>query len=337
MSYKKICYVNTLYPLFLFMLMESERDEKEIFFFLGKAIPKEVATRIKNSKYLNKNFENKNKLKKYYDIYSAYRGLEQFIIKENLKDKEIYLQDNMEYSQFFLNHIENCFSLEDGVVNYNEKALNEIINKKEKNRFFKNFRDKFLKKSKIRYKTLGLSEKIQKIYLTGLMEIPEVIKNKVELVNIKEKWEKLPLEKKKKILNIFGFDNNNLKILNEEENKILLITQTFSEDKFISEEEKIKMYEEIINMYPGQKIVIKPHPRERTNYSKIFPNVEIIRSNFPLEVLMVLNIKFKEVVTVYSTAALNFKGITNVNFLGTENYPKIKEKFMEIKNAYYKI
>ena len=118
MSYNKICYVNTIYPLFIFLLMHVDEKEDELFFFLGKSIPQEIAKRIKNSWHLDNDFKIKNKFLRYKEIYKNYSNLEKFLIKENLMDKEIYLQDNQQYGQFFLNHIDNCFSLEDGIVNY---------------------------------------------------------------------------------------------------------------------------------------------------------------------------------------------------------------------------
>lgn len=334
MKYEKLCYVNTLYPLFIFLLMENN---KKSLIFLGKAIPKNIAERIENGKYLNRSFKSKNKIKKYIEIYLTYKNLEKFIEKEKLSDKEIYLQDNMEYSQFFLNHIDNCFCLEDGVINYNIEALLTIKNEEGNNSKIKIFRDRFLKRCKRNYKVLGLSEKIKKIYLTELLEIPEIIKPKVEVIKIKEKWDKLSLEERNKLLYIFGLDNKLIEELYKVKDKILLITQPFSEDKFISEEEKIGIYKDIINMYSREKIIIKPHPREKTEYTSIFPEIEVLQGSFPLEILMLLGIKFKEVVTIYSTAALNFKGVTNINYLGTVNYPKIMRKFGKIEKIYYKI
>ncbi len=330
------CYINSMYTLLQFLLLKNKEERKKTFYFFGRAIPERVAQCFENSWHLNTKFKNKKGLTKYIEIYSLYRDLEKFVIKEKLDTKPMYMADNMSYSQFFLNHMKECYLLEDGCINYNKEMLEKSSKKKEKNNF-KTLRDKFLKRSKIHYKSFGLSDKIEKIYLTGIAEIPKIIKNKVEIIDIKEKWKQLPEEEKKGILNIFNINNSILEKLQKKEKRILLITQTFSEDGFISEEEKIKMYKEIVEMYPNQKVVIKPHPRETTDYKKIFPSLDIIEGKFPLEVLMLLGVEFKEVVTVYSTAALNFKGVTNVNYLGTENYPKIKEGFGEVKKVYYKI
>lgn len=337
MGYKSSCYVNGSYPLLLFLLMKTEKNLNDIFFFLGRGVPESIAKNLKNSWHLNIYFKKKNKFIKYIKMYLLYRNLEKFLIREKLLEKNIYLQDNVSYSQFFMNHINNCFLLEDGLANYNKQLYNEIQKEQTKQKRLKIVRDRFLKRSKIYYKIFGLSEKIKKIYLTGIAEIPEIIKDKVEIINLKEKWEQLSLEEQEEILKIFNLKNSDLIKWQKLKNKVLLITQPLSEDGIITEKEKIEMYKEIIEKNKLENIMIKPHPREKTNYKKIFPDVELIEGKFPLEILMLLGINFKEVITIFSTAALNFKGITNVNFIGTEDNIYLKEKVGEIKKVYYKI
>lgn len=337
MGYQKSCYVNGSYPLLEFLLMDSENDLNETFFFFGRGISSEIAKNFKNSWHLNTYFKKKNKFTKYFEMYFLYKKLEKFLKKEKLENKDMYMQDNVSYSQFFLNHIENCFLLEDGYANYNEEIYENIQKNYLKTKNIKIFRDKFLKRCKNNYMVFGLSSKINKIYLTGLSKIPSMIENKVELVNIKEIWKKLDLKKKEEIMEKFNFKNDDFKEIVKFKEKILLITQPLSEDKIITEEEKIKIYREIIEKYSIEKIIIKPHPREETNYKLYFPNVEIIKGKFPLEILSLMDITFKEVITLFSTAALNFKGISNVNFLGTIDNLMLEKKFGKIREIYYKI
>lgn len=110
------------------------------------------------------------------------------------------------------------------------------------------------------------------------------------------------------------------------------MTQPLSEDEIITEEEKIKIYREIIEKQNGRKIYIKAHPREKTNYGDIFKelNIKIIENGFPIELLLLLNINFSKVITLFSTGALNFKGRSEVEFIGTEKYPKLYERFGKI-------
>ena len=335
MNYKNSCYVNGSYPLLLFLLMKAEKNLDDTFFFFGRGVPENIAKNFKHSWHLNTYFKKKNKFTKYIEMYLLYRNLEKFLIKEELINKEIYMQDDVSYSQFFLNHIDKCYLLENGLANYDLKALEDI--QKKANKYKKNikcFRDKILKRSKNFYTAFGLSSKISKIYLTGLTKIPEIIVNKVEIIDIKEKWKNLSKEKQEQILLLFNCKNLNTDILRD---KILLITQPISEDKIVTEEEKIEIYREITKNYSEEQIVIKRHPREKTDYKNFFPNAYIIEEKFPLEVLMLLKIPFKEVVTLFSTAALNFKGIINVNFWGTGEYFKLKKEYGIIKKVYYKI
>lgn len=82
-----------------------------------------------------------------------------------------------------------------------------------------------------------------------------------------------------------------------------------------------------------RKIYIKAHPREKTNYKEVFKNfnIEVIENTFPIELFLLLNIKFDKVITLFSTGALNFKGKAEVEFIGTEKYPKLYERFGKIE------
>ncbi len=331
-KYHSSCYTNSMYALLQFLLLRNKKEREKTFYFFGRAIPKNVAEHFENSWHLNIRFKNEKGLNKYIKIYLLYKNLEKFITRENLYNKPIYMLDNMSYSQFFLNYMEECYLLEDGLATYQIKEKIFLHKKK-----IKKLRDKYLKRCKTEYPILGLSEKIKKIYLTGIAEIPEIIKNKVEIVNLKEKWQQLSFQEQEEILKIFDLKNSDLIKWQKLENRILLITQPLSEDGIISEKEKIEIYKEIVEKNKSENIMIKPHPREKTNYKNIFPNIELIEGKFPLEILMLLGINFKEVTTIFSTAALNFKGITNVNFIGTENNEHLKEKVGEIKKVYYKI
>ena len=46
------------------------------------------------------------------------------------------------------------------------------------------------------YKSYGYSKNIKKIYLTGIAPIPEDIKSKVEIINLKKLWDLKTLEEK---------------------------------------------------------------------------------------------------------------------------------------------
>ena len=181
---------------------------------------------------------------------------------------------------------------------------------------------------------MGVSDKIKKIMLTGVLPIPEIIKAKTEILNIEERWNNLTKEKQKEILAIFNIKIEELETLKNDSNKFLLLTQPLAEDGTLSESEKINIYKNILIERNIKEVYIKLHPREGTDYVKEFTNIKvhIIKKDFPVEILFLLNINFSKVITLFSTAALNFKGKGEIEFIGTRNYPKLVEKFGVIEN-----
>lgn len=71
-----------------------------------------------------------------------------------------------------------------------------------------------------------------------------------------------------------------------------------------TEENRIAMYREIVSMYADQyKIIIKPHPIDRVDYEKEFPDCLVMPGNFPVEILNIHNAyNIAKAVTVYSTS-----------------------------------
>lgn len=324
-NYKNIFYVGTVYSLLISIIMKPNLDEN--LYFFNEDFSKEIVNKFKNKIVLRK-YKESIKLFRYYKVRNhLYKILNEN--REKIKNKEFFIQDHLTYSQFFLNNFENNFSLiEDGVGNYITKIL---LGAKEEVR--KPYLYKYMNIIKKYYPTLGLSKKIKKIYLTGILPIPKLIENKVEIVNIRDTWEKLSELEQKKILDIFNIKLEKLKELNKLEDKILLITQPLSEDRVITEQEKIEIYQEILEQEKNKTIYIKPHPREKTDYLKVFSkyDIRILEKDFPLELLSFLEIKFSKAITLFSTAVFSFKEKYEIEFIGTEKYEKLYERFGKIE------
>lgn len=326
---KKIgIYVKSKYTLFLCLIYFSSIEDNIIYF-----LEEDLKNEINLSKLKVEWLKNLDKIKGVGEKYKKWK-LYNTLLKNLNKIGKIYLQGHILYSQFFLNNFKGeIFLLEDGAMNYNYKILEEEYKRKIKKLRINNFIKKvIIEKRRKDYKRFGLSDKIKKIYLTGILPIPNLIKDKVEIININEIWSNLSQEAKKEILEVFNVDIEKFQTFDEEDKKVLLLTQPLSEDEIITEEEKIKIYREIIEKQNGRKIYIKAHPREKTNYGDIFKelNIKIIENGFPIELLLLLNINFSKVITLFSTGALNFKGRSEVEFIGTEKYPKLYERFGKI-------
>lgn len=322
-------YVKSKYTFLLSLIKFYNKKEKVVYFL------EEIDIDGLNLANLNviilNNFKKGNYLLKKYKKWEISNNL----LKKLNEIEEIYLQDHITYSQFFLNNfIRKIYLLEEGILNYNDNILkNEFEKKIEKVRIFHNIKKSIIEKIKKDYKRFGLSEKIEKIYLTGLLPIPNLIKDKVEIININELWNNLSQKGKKEILDVFNIEIEKIQIFDKDDKKNLLLTQPLSEDKIITEKEKVEIYREIIEKQNVRKIYIKAHPREKTNYKEVFKNfnIEVIENTFPIELFLLLNIKFDKVITLFSTGALNFKGKAEVEFIGTEKYPKLYERFGKIE------
>ena len=77
----------------------------------------------------------------------------------------------------------------------------------------------------------------------------------------------------------------------------ILITQPLSEDRLVTESEKVNIYKEIVEKYKLSHI--KPHPRELTDYSSI---AKVIPKKIPVEVIFDDDYNCPLVVTLFSTA-----------------------------------
>ncbi|WP_373076757.1 glycosyltransferase family 52 [Fusobacterium mortiferum] len=171
------------------------------------------------------------------------------------------------------------------------------------------------------------SNKINNIYLSLLPQIiyKKIDIHKIKILNLNKYWkENKTKSEKEEILKIFYINDNLIKKIHKK--KIILYTQPLSEDEIISEQEKIELYSKIILQYPKEKLILKRHPREITNYKNIFKDIFIIEENFPSEILELLEIRFEKVVTVFSTAVLNIKS-EGIDFYGTEVHPKLLKRF----------
>ena len=219
----------------------------------------------------------------------------------------ISFSDQDVVTRYFIKNKKNIDLYEHGSVNYQE-----------------NFDDLTQKiKSKIfgMEKPYGRNKYIKNIYLRGTGKIPKDIEDKVVLIDIEYLWSLIEKESEDRIFEIFGLDSEEIKKVRSKE--IILFTQPFSEDNVLSEKEKIELYKHIIENYNIEKLLIKSHPREKTNYKKEFPKITVIDQRIPSELLLFTKANFSRVVTVFSTSISIFLKKSEVDFYGTEAHPKL--------------
>lgn len=307
-----LCISATNYNLLLFCLLKD---------FLGKTVfwvssdlyfPNQGAFFVlsKASSSREKRAENKST----FQQIKRENFLKEFV--------EIYAQDHILPSYSF---IRGKFSvIEDGTISYLEV---ESEYKRERKR---SFFSKWKRRLKGKIGKFGVSSKVDKIYLRGILPTPSCIQHKVEYIDIYSLWRAKTEEEKNWIHGFFNFQRSNLELLQSK--KIILFTQPLSEDKVMTEEEKIEIYRKILEKENLKDVVIKVHPRELTEYNRYFMGVSILQERTPFELYLFHGLTGKKVITLFSTAVYGLKGF-EVVFYGTNGNRKLLDRFGEIPSS----
>lgn len=326
LKFKNICITDSLYSLLIFMLI-NKNSISETFFVFGNSININKEIFKNNSIVLNKeNASSKfDSMKKRIKMYSFIKKL---VNEKNLQGLTVYGGDHLTGAGYFIkNH--KFHVIEDGIINY--YSMPEVDKQIKRESFLL----KIFKYGTYLYYPYGFSKNVTKIYLTKHSEnIPEKLKNKIKVVSLKNLWNSSSEDKKAEILHVFGLQKSLLKELSEKEN--ILLTQPFSEDQVVTEEEKIEIYKNIMKNYNEEKTVIKTHPREKTSYRDIFPKAVILDKPFPFELFSLMDTNFKNAITVFSTSVINLGDNVNIDFYGSKINEKIFKKFGDIKLENFK-
>ncbi len=320
LKFKNICITDSLYSLLIFMLINDNKIS-ETFFVFGNSININKEIFKNNSVTLEKeNASSKfDSMKKRMKMYSYIKNLAK---ENNLQGLTVYGGDHLTGAGYFIKNHE-FHVIEDGIINYYAMADVDKQIKRESSLL------KAFKYATYLYYPYGFSRNVTKVYLTKEAEVPEILKNKIETVSLKKMWDRLSEEKKAEILYVFGLNKSLLEELSQKEN--ILLTQPFSEDNIISEEEKTEIYKNIMKNYDESSTVIKTHPREKTDYKTVFPKAVILDKPFPFELFSLLEADFKRAVTVFSTSVMNLGENVQIDFYGSKINDKIFERFGDVK------
>ncbi|WP_010520037.1 exopolysaccharide biosynthesis protein [Croceivirga radicis] len=165
----------------------------------------------------------------------------------------------------------------------------------------------------------GYNKEITAVLAQYPDKLPAELKQKAVELNINKELPLLKEEHKNSIFNLFLF-NTPLNISHDKK-KVLVLTQPISEDNIVaSEAVKIKIYKDLIDKIPKEyQIIIKTHPREKTDYSLHFNTALVLPKLFPIELLDLKdNFEFEKGYTLFSTALENLKRIKERHYMGID-------------------
>ena len=328
----RICVVDTVYTLWL-SLIKFGINQSDYFVF-STGIPEDIRknfnhyffpkTNVKFSKKSGRAISLSPKdlpgnLGHVFEILKLKRKLSSLTRNSDVK---VYGHGHLKFSFPLYVWPDNAI-VEDGFGNYNE------LKKPTKFKYprlahFCGFYFKFFKQG------FGTHENIHKICLTK-ENYPDIIKGKVEVMDVEALWQQKSDAEKNQILELFNMQDIYDKFT---DNSTLLLTQSLSEDDLLDYDEEIAIYRQFVEKYPD--LIIKTHPRETKDYREIFPDVTVIDTPFPIEMFKFLGIPVKKILTISSTAALNFKGDADIELYegqtSREKFNDSLKKFREIYN-----
>ncbi len=311
-QYNRVCILDTLRPLFLYLLISSQEEIQSTYFFFSEGVAPSIRKNLPHT------FISKFQYKRYGRLGAyLYRMILRFTAScrwSVLRKAELFAQDHEFYAMSLIGS-RNYTLLEDGSANYTfTRRKHSPIDPLRRFLFGAPVAGPY-----------GDNPKAKEIIMTGLYDTPFMREKNTTKIDINALFYATDTDKQNKIMQIFGIQRTDIKDLAQK--SVVLFTQTFSEDKIMSESEKVEVYKNILSRYDNSQIVIKTHPRETTDYRKLFPGIYIFDKIVPMELLSALGVRFKKAVTVNSTAAASLPYQVEIDWVGIKIHPAIEKAF----------
>lgn len=309
-KYKNTCISSTVYTLFLYLLVKTEEEIENTFFFLGPGIPSAIIDNVDNKVFIDDRIHKWNAIRRF--VWKIKLLIKRKILWRFIDKTQIYGHDHLVFSPMLIRN-NKITVIEDGLAQYNP----EVDGTPHRN---------WLRKLIIRIygrMTLepkyGRSKYVDKVIMSGILPVLPEYKNKAEIVDVKKLWSKSPRNKKDLILKIFNVNPDELTIAQKK--KVLLLTQPFN--VIITEKELIEIYRDALKGYNQEDILIKTHPRDNIDYQSVFKQYHVLKSPIPMELLSLLGMDFEKAITISSTAIFSLPKETEKIILGHECHPTL--------------
>jgi len=311
----RVCFPGSLYVFTFYLLMSSKEEILSTTYFFDKNIKKYLREKMPHTYYIDDTkWYTQNKW-----IHSLYSILMNRIKYPELFNSDIYGLD----FRWNLLRGHKVNYIEDGPLVFDIWETGPMYEE------YVRFRDSKSLKDNIKKCVFGdyfgypvaTSNMVTDIYTTASVEKTYVEGKKKHVVDLAKAWRDSPQDKKDLILSIFDISNELLSKMQTK--KIILLTQAFSDDKFVTDDEQIEIYRKILLNYDENDVIIKPHPRDNIDYVNSFHNVMLFDKAITMQFLAILGVTFERVVTVSSSSALSFGLDLPVDWYGYKVHPGI--------------
>ena len=320
---RNICIVDTAYTLSLYLLYMPMSDIQATLFFVGGTINSTIRNKLPNVVYLSPDKCNW-KTNLLFQIAKYFRW-------PCFLWSSIYAQDHIAYSDILIGR-KNYTFIEDSPGTFSQLDSVSFLrpSKHERGENFKRRFKYWCSHTSINGQTFGTNNQCVNRIITFPNDVnTKYIKNKpYQLVSLTDLWNNSEEIKKEFILDLFSISKQTL--VDASHVDLLILSQPFVEDCGLSTEEMINLYKPYIEKY--KSVVIKIHPRDKFDYKKYFPNVEIMNNQAPMQLLNAVGVVYPVALTVCSTALTAMPQETKRIYLGTKINNKIFEVYGDLYN-----
>jgi N-acylneuraminate cytidylyltransferase len=273
--FHEVAVLGTTYSLFFFLLLRGEEGLSHTFFVLTDGVPEALRLKLPHVTVSN-HYGTHKALKSFYRLMDYVR-LRHYHRQYNLFGLPIWGHDHLPASLYYLNCRRELFHLvEDGTHNYVDMPirLNPHLR----------WLYRLLPIGPV-YQPFGHSERVEHVYLTGMAPIPQDLQAKAEVHDLAALWQATTPEYRLRLIHLFDIPQ----LPADTSRYHLVITQPLSEDGHCTEAEKVEAYRRAVADLRECTLLIKPHPRELTDYTRVFPQATVMHSHFPVEVFLLLH------------------------------------------------
>jgi hypothetical protein len=320
---KRVCIVDSIYTLFLYLLYTSEDELNETYYFFGNTIRDSIRKRI--SYYYH--FDITKKINK--NIIWRFLSLKfvRFFRWPFLRKATIFAQDHLLYSPYIIGQRDYTF-IEDGPhmiqVYFHDKLYRDTCEYWSKKYItIKKLLNYII--SDVYNRTVANNTQCKELVLTVDDDIPYIAGKIKHIVSLEKLWNSATAHKKKIILDIYDLSEMDIKFLKTRTH--IILTQQFSADGLISEQEQVKLYADIIKKYDPLSLILKTHPRDLVDYRKYFPDVAVFDKIIPMQLLNLVGIRFKKVTTVFSSSISLFPYEIEKEWIGSSVHPNLYKRY----------
>lgn len=321
-TFKRICAIDAIYPLFLYLLLckDSEEIDDETFYVFGSHIPSSVVNQFK---YYYQIHNNKWYMRHWTIQWIALRLIKLLRLPSMRGNVELYANDHLNWSATIIGR--KTYSLLEDSPNVSTRYWgSHRMEELQRYMHYPLYKLKRLLLGSTLFKHNGYNRQCKAIVISEPSHVEYTQNKEHVLLSLNNNlWNSYSETKKETILNKFSITFSEVEQLKRFDT-ILLTRPLWPDDLSLNEHKKI--YKHIISQYNISHILVKPHPRDTYPYENDFPGIYVFHKPVPMQLIDMLGCKFKVAVSTFSSAASQFHYPLEIHWYGSEIHYELVKK-----------